>query len=74
MDDLGLVSLDTRHHWYRMTASGHDYLDAIRDEGIWKRTTAAVTETGGSASVEILKALATGFLKKKISRHTGIEL
>jgi len=58
----------------RITVSGHDYIDAIRNEGIWAETKNAVAETGGSATVEIVKSLAVGFLKKKISTHTGIEL
>lgn len=59
---------------FRMTAQGHDYLDAIRDQGNWQKTKDAVAATGGNASLEIIKQLATGFLKKKISQHTGIEL
>ena len=61
-------------HVFRMTNQGHDYLDAIRDNGIWTKTKAAVAETGGSATLEIVKALALGFLKKKIETHTGIQL
>lgn len=59
---------------YRMTSQGHDYLEVIRDKGIWEKTKKVVNETGGSATIEILKTLATGFLKKKISEQTGIEL
>ena len=73
MADAGLV----RHNgngYYRLTNQGHDYLAAIKDDGIWSQTKSAVAETGGSASLEILKQLATGFIKKKISQHTGIEL
>ncbi|MDP2738979.1 MAG: DUF2513 domain-containing protein [Pseudorhodobacter sp.] len=58
----------------RLTSQGHDFLEAVRDEGIWSRTKDAVRDTGGSATLEIVKALATGFLKKKISQYTGIEL
>jgi len=58
----------------RISFAGHDYLDAVRDEGIWAQTKEAVKETGGSATIEIAKTLALGFLKKKISQHTGIEL
>lgn len=54
--------------------SGHDYIDAIRNESIWQQTKAAVAETGGSATFEIIKTLATGFIKKKLSQHTGIEI
>jgi hypothetical protein len=57
-----------------LTGAGHDYLDAIRDDGIWQQTKEAVAETGGSATLEILKSLAIGLLKKKIAQHTGIEL
>jgi hypothetical protein len=57
-----------------LTWEGHDYLDAIRDEGIWAKTKAAVAETGGSATLEVIKAVAVGFVKKKISQHTGIEI
>lgn len=53
---------------------GHDYLDAIRDQGIWEKTKSVVAETGGNATLEIVKALALGFLKNKISQHTGIDL
>jgi predicted transcriptional regulator len=59
---------------YRLTNAGHDYLDAVRDEGIWKRTSDAVAQTGGSVTLEVLKALAVGFTKKQISERTGIEL
>lgn len=38
--------------------AGHDYLDAIRDEGIWKKTQHKLKSVGGSASLEIVKAVA----------------
>ena len=60
--------------FFRLTNAGHNYLDAIRDESIWSKTKAAVAETGGSASLEIVKSLAVGFLKSKIEKHTGIVL
>jgi hypothetical protein len=59
---------------FELTWLGHDYLDAVRDEGIWHKTKKAVSETGGSATLEIVKALALGFVKKKIAQHTGIEI
>ena len=58
----------------RITARGHDFIESIRDPGIWARTKEAVAETGGNATLDIVKQLATGFLKKKITQHTGIEL
>ena len=70
-----LVKLrDTKNSCYRLTSQGHDFIDAIRDKGIWEKTKAAVAETGGHATIEILKTLAHGFLKKKVAEHTGIKL
>jgi RIO-like serine/threonine protein kinase len=59
---------------YRLTNQGHDYLDAIRDEGIWRRTKDVVAETGGNATLEIMKKVATGFLKEQIKLRTGIDI
>jgi len=59
---------------YRLTNQGHDYLQAIRDEGIWAEAKRAVAATGGSATLEMVKNIALGFLKKKISDHTGLAL
>ncbi len=59
---------------YRLTSQGHDFISSIRDEGIWNKTKAAVAETGGNVTLEVIKSLAYGFLKKKISTHTDIEL
>ena len=58
----------------RVTNLGHDYIDAIRDEGIWAKTKEVVKESGGSATIEIVKALAIGLLKNKISKHTDIDI
>lgn len=75
MQDAGWISgRGVNHGVFRITNSGHDYLDAIRDDGIWTKTKQAVADTGGSATLEIVKSLAIGYLKKKIENHTGIAL
>ncbi len=56
------------------TSSGHDYVDAIRDEGIWAKTKTAVAQNGGNATIAIMRDLAVGFLRKQISDRTGIQL
>lgn len=71
--DYGYVE-QLNEHAYRLTAYGHDFIQSIRDESVWVKTKAAVAETGGNATIEMLKTLATRFLKKKISVHTGIEI
>ena len=61
-------------HVYRMTSAGHDFIESVRDGGIWEKTKVAVAETGGNASIELINRLAQGYLKKKIAEHTGLEL
>ncbi len=73
MMDQGLIA-EVGRGTFRITASGYDFLEAIRSEGIWEKTKAAVAETGGNATLDIVKQLAVGFLKIKLSKHTGIEL
>ena len=71
--DAGMVA-SVGKGTFRLTHAGHDDLEAVRDIGVWENTKNAVAETGGSATLEILKQLATGLVKKKLSEHTGIAL
>lgn len=57
----------------RLTMAGHEYLDTIRDEEIWRRTKEGAGAVG-SFSLETLGALARGFVREKIRQHTGIEV
>lgn len=57
----------------RLTMAGHEYLDSIRDDKVWRRTKTAA-QTIGSFSLEALSALARGFMREKIRKHTGIEV
>ena len=59
---------------YRMTNAGHDFLNAIRSDSIWKQTKDALAKIGGNATLDIMKQLAVGYLKKSLSEKTGIEL
>ena len=56
-----------------MTWEGHDLLDSIRDDEIWKKTKEGAAAAGGF-TFDLVKALARGFVKKKIETHTGVEL
>ena len=73
MGDEGLIA-EVSDGTFRLTSMGHDYLEAIRSEGIWNDTKAVVAKTGGNATLEILKQLAVGFLKQKLEQHTDIQL
>ena len=61
-------------HVYRLTSMGHDFIESVRDGGIWEKAKAAVTETGGNATIELVKKVAHGLLVKKLQEHTGIDL
>ena len=42
----------------RIEWAGHDYLDAVRDPGIWSKTEQQLKKVGGSATLEVVKAVA----------------
>ena len=60
-------------HTYRMTSSGHDYLDAIRDDTIWANIK-VVTASVGGVTLGLLKDLGVSYLKQKILIETGMQL
>ena len=57
----------------RLTMAGHECLDTIRDEEVWRRTKDGARAVG-SFSLEVLGTLARGFVREKIRRHTGVEV
>jgi|TARA_B110000908_G_scaffold62549_1_gene75907 hypothetical protein len=73
MMDEGLLTL-VGNTSFRLTSAGHNYLEAVRDEGIWTKTKEAVAATGGSASFEIIKSVAMALIETKLEKHTGLKL
>lgn len=59
---------------YRLTAEGHDFIESIRDYGIWNQIKSAIAQTGGSATLELIKCIGLGYIKQKLSQNTGIDL
>ena len=57
----------------RLTWHGHEFLDTVRDPGVWHKTEAEVVKLG-DFGFDMLRALAKGYLKKKIEEHTDIKL
>ena len=57
----------------RLTWEGHDFLDSVRDPEVWRKTKEGLDAAGGF-TFELMKSLAKGLVKKKIEKHTGIEL
>jgi hypothetical protein len=41
-----------------LTWQGHEFLDAVRNDTVWRKTTALIKEKGGSVPFEVVKALA----------------
>jgi hypothetical protein len=52
---------------------GHDFLDSVRDPKIWEKTKKGVEGAGGF-TVDLMKDLANGFVKKQIEEYTGVKL
>ena len=52
---------------------GHDFLDSIRSPAVWRQTKNGV-EAAGGFTVDLLKDLAKGFIKKQIEDYTGVKI
>lgn len=57
----------------RLTMAGHEYLDTIRDDEVWRRTKEGARAVG-SFSLDALGALAKGLVRAKSRKHTGVEV
>lgn len=47
----------------RLTFIGHEYLDAIRDDTVWRKTRDKLLTVGGTASLEMVKVVAYAIAK-----------
>lgn len=56
-----------------LTNKGHDFVDSVRDETIWRLTKGGLEKAGGF-TVDTITAIAKGFLRKQLEKHTGIQL
>jgi hypothetical protein len=57
----------------RLTWAGHDFVDSIRSPEVWAKTKKGA-EAAGGFTVDLLKDLAKGFIKKQIEELTGVKL
>ena len=65
-------SLDMSGAIIRMTNSGYDYLDPVRDPKVWSQTKSVLEKIGGSAALEVVKDIAAKFMAEMIKRFTGL--
>jgi len=70
LHDAGLVeATDTTtfsgYDWFPtgLTWQGHEFLDAVRNDTIWKKTTDLMKSQGGALPFEIVKAVAIQWLR-----------
>jgi len=54
-----------RWHPIRLTWEGHEFLDATRDDKVWKKVKGEIAEKGGSFTLDIMKGLASQFLREQ---------
>lgn len=57
----------------RLSVAGHDFVDAVRSSEVWAKTKKGA-EAAGGFTVDLLKDLAKGFIKKQIEDLTGVKL
>lgn len=58
---------------FRLTNQGHDYLAAIRDDGIWQKTKEAASSAGG-VGLGVMKDIALAYVKQELSTRLGMAL
>lgn len=56
-----------------ITWAGHDFVDSVRSPEVWAKTKKGA-EAAGGFTVDLLKDLAKGFVKKQIEELTGVKL
>ncbi len=54
-----------------ITWEGYDFLDDIRDETVWKKTSAHIKKTTGTASLEMVKEVAKTFVREILFSGLG---
>lgn len=57
----------------RLTWSGHEFLDLVRDPEVWRRTKAGAAKAGG-AGIEFIWELAKVYGKQLLKEKIGIDL
>ena len=48
----------------RLTPSGHDFIESIRNDTVWKKVKSKSAEVGGDISIGLLKELGTLFTRQ----------
>ncbi len=75
LHDAGLIEADeiVPGQWWpeRMTWSGHEFLDAARNEELWRETKQEVEKSAGSAPFLLFQELLLGGLRERFGKPAG---
>jgi hypothetical protein len=52
---------------------GHEFLEAIRDPEVWRRTKEGAQQIG-NFGIDLITALAKGFVRKQVDKFTGVHI
>lgn len=69
--DAGLFKTNG-HGTYRLSSQGHDFLDAIRDDTVWRKTKEGAASVGG-LTIGMMKDLAIAYVKQRAKEQLGID-
>lgn len=69
--DAGLMDRSEQGN-FRITNSGHDFIEAVRSENRWNNAKSVAAEVGG-VTISMLSEIALGYLKSEIKSKFGIE-
>ncbi|KUJ78231.1 DUF2513 domain-containing protein [Ruegeria profundi] len=72
MKDDGLI-VDVSDYGFRLTSLGHDYIEAIRSDTVWKKTKSGASKVGGM-TLGMMKDLALAYVKQEAAEKLGIKL
>lgn len=72
LDSPGEPFLSGQIPFRGLTWAGHDFIDSIRDDDVWRKTKTQA-EKVGSWTVDILSGFAKAVIKAKIKAATGLD-
>lgn len=50
----------------RITSAGYDYLDSVRDAGVWSEVKRKLSSAGASFTLDIVKSVATAIIQNRL--------
>ena len=71
-DVATLANASPSAHMNSITWAGHDYLESVRDEKVWKETK-SLAKQAGSTAFDLVKQIAVGIAKSELAK-LGVSL